>query len=221
MDNQQLDKQIEELFFKDYGYTPKQMDEVMDVIHEIFGGKVANEECYIVHELESEYVHTDVVVTANEDYKFLVTCGMGAREMPNCMVFIDKALNRIETYISLSPDYNISNEDICDIASELQRISKYPFENDTFFGPGHTINASRKIKEKFGYDYYLFFLPLKEIDVTGLGCVYFIPLIPIYEKEREWMVKNNSLEWIVSYFSTHSEETVVLDKKRKVFIPNK
>ena len=191
---------LEKAFYKDYGYTPKQMDKVMEVIGETFGANNLKEENYIAHELESEYVHTDVVITASEDYQYLVTCGMGAREMPNCKAYIGEAYKRIEISLSLSPNYQGTIKEKSIIAQELQRISKYPFRNDTFFGPGHTINVSDEFKEEFGYEYLLFFVPISKVKVAGLGFVHFIPLIPIYEEEREWMVKNNSLEWIVNYF---------------------
>ena len=217
MEDKELRKALEEEFFKDYGYTEKQMQEVMDFIKESFGDE-GQEEKYILHELESEYVHTDVVMPEDDDCKYFVTCGMGARKMPNCKVFIDKAYERIELYFSLSKEYKPTLEEVGLLGGELQRISKFPFRENTFFGPGHTINATKKFKERFGYDCFLFFLPMEKLRVKGLGNIYFLPLIPIYEKERDWMVENSSFEWL--YALENVGEAILVDKKREIFIPN-
>jgi hypothetical protein len=105
------------------------------------------------------------------------------------------------------------------IASELQNIAKYPFRENTFFAPGHTINVAKEFKERFGYDYVLFFVPEERLFVEGLGNVFFTLLIPIYEKEREWMVENNSFDWLIPFFEKYDMDDVVLDKKREEFIP--
>ena len=219
MEDKELRKALEEEFFRDYGYTEKQMQEVMDFIKESFGDE-GQEEKYILHELESEYVHTDVVMPEGEDYNFFVSCGMGARVMPNCKVFIDKAYERIELYFSLSKEYKPTLEEVGLLGGELQGISKYPFRNNTFLGPGHTINASKKFKEKFGYDYFVFLGGTISTCVEDLGEVYFMGLIPIYEEERNWMVENNSFEWLIEFFNSRDDENFVVDKKREVFIPN-
>ena len=208
-------KALEKAFFEGYGYTQNQMDEVMDFIDEAFGRE--KNEGFILHEIESEHVHTDVVVAGDEDSTFIVSCGMGSREMPNCKVFVDKAFKNIEIFFELSKDYKLTDEDFFILGSELQRISKYPFANDTFFGPGHTISASNKFKERFGYDYFVFFLPVTELNVEDIGDVYFLPLIPIYAKERDWMVENNSFAWL--YAVEDLDKAALVDIEREEFIP--
>lgn len=202
-------------------YSPSQMDDVMDFIEKKFGcgGKRPNDG-FLSHELTSEYVHTDVVMTENEYYKHFVTCGMGARQMCDWMIMMDEELKRLEILFVLSPDCKLSDKDKFLLCGELTRITKYPFANDTCFGPGHTINASKEFKERFGYDYFLFYVPVEKINVYGVGDVHFIPLIPIYEEEREWMVNNNSIEWL--YKSIEAiDEIVLIDKQREKFIPTK
>ena len=202
-------------------YTPSQMDEVMNFIEEKFGGGGKRTgEGWLVHETKSEYVHTDVVITGNEDYQHIVTCGMGVRQMNNWMIMMDEELKRLEILFVLSPEFKLTEKDRMILSGELTRITKYPFANNTFFGPGHTINASKEFKERFGYDYFLFYVPVEKINVYGVGDVHFIPLIPIYEEEREWMVNNNSIEWL--YESSEAiDEIVLIDKQREKFIPTK
>ena len=54
--------------------------------------------------------------------------------------------------------------------------------------------------------------------MEGLGNVHFIPLIPIYEEEREWMVENNSFDWILAL--PNLDDAMCIDNQREVFIPN-
>ena len=88
-------------------YTPEQMDDVMDFIEEKFGcgGKRPNDGL-LSHEVTSEYVHTDVVMTGKEDYQHFVTCGMGAREMSNWMIMAEEELKRLELFLSYRVSIN-------------------------------------------------------------------------------------------------------------------
>ena len=201
-----------------YEYTDTQMQQVMDFIDKEFGNTQRKEEAWIVHELTSKYLHTDVVVTGNDDYQHFVTCGMGARNMDCAPIEFQRILGRQEYYFLVSPDCELSLEDKGLLCNELSSITKYPFRNNTFLGPGHTINASKKFKERFGYDFFVFFAPVKELDVEGLGNVHFIPLIPIYEEEREWMGENNSFDWILAL--PNLDDAMCIDNQREVFIPN-
>ena len=197
-------------------YSPAQMDKITNFIKKKFGGEG---EGLICHELKSDNIHVDVGVTSNEDNQHLVTFGMGSMEMCNWAVLGKDELRRLEILFNVSLDYEMTNEEKLLLANELMRIAKYPYRENTFFGPGHTINASKEFKEKFGYDYFLFFLPIEKIKLGKLGYVYFIPLIPIYEEEREWMVKNNSFEWL--YAMDGLGTAILIDKKREMFIPKK
>ena len=58
------------------------------------------------------------------------------------------------------------------------------------------------------------------MNLYRIGDIYFIPLIPIYEKERDWMVENNSFEWLYA-MKEDIEEAILIDNGRKEFIPNK
>ena len=197
-------------------YSPAQMEKITKFIEKNFGG---GNEGWVCHELTSEGIHVDVLLCANEDNQYLVTFGMGSMEMCNLAVLQDEKLKRLEVLFNVSRDYKMTNEEKLLLANELMQIAKYPSRENTFFGPGHTINASKKFKEKFGYDYFLFFVPIEKLKLGKLGNVHFIPLIPIYEKEREWMVKNNSLEWL--YANEDLDNAIFVDKKREIFIPNK
>ena len=60
-------------------YTPEQVAQLQTYISETFGG---GEDDLVGHEIESEYVHTDVQIIATKDNDLcFMTTGMGARKM--------------------------------------------------------------------------------------------------------------------------------------------
>lgn len=168
-------------------YTPEQMDQVLEFINQSFGN---GEEGLVGHEIESEYVHTDVaVVTTDEGCRCFATFGMGAREMnspfPN--------LARAELVMFATEDMKVTGEEALVIASELQGMSKLPFENDTWLGPGHTVPASSRFCDTFGFDAFALDV-IAASDFQDLGKVLFLAAIPIYNGERKTMMKRNTLD---------------------------
>ena len=122
-------------------YTPKQMEEIIEIISEIFG---AGE--FIAHETKSEYVHTDVNISDDGEMKNFVTFGMGAGRM-NAPV---EPFERIELIMNASQDVDITIP-----LGEIVRLSKFPFRNDTWLGIGHTLSFTDHFKNAFGYEYIL------------------------------------------------------------------
>ena len=87
----------------------------------------------------------------------------------------------------------VKSRDVPLIGAELQRISKYPFENQTWLGHGHTLNTTEKFRERFGYEFVLFLdyqkcLTLQTEDEGDMD-VHFLVALPIYEDERNWMAR--------------------------------
>ena len=91
-------------------YTPAQVAQLQTYISETFGG---GEDDLVGHEIESEYVHTDVQIIATKDNDLcFVTTGMGARKM------ID---HRCE--LSYTSSY------LCDYVSGIRYGSAYYLQN--------------------------------------------------------------------------------------------
>ena len=105
----------------------------------------------------------------------------------------------------------------------LVGVSKYPFRADTWLGLGHTLDAGDAFRKEFGYEFFLF-LPVKESEIKGLGTVQFLQLIPVYEKERDWMAArgDGSIRFLRAYldaFEGRDEDIFCIDAPRKVIIP--
>ena len=167
-------------------YTEEQMDEVLEFIQKCFGN---GEECLVGHEIESEYVHTDVaVVTTDEGCRCFATFGMGAREMASPIPHLARA----ELVMFATEEMKVTGEEALVIASELQGMSKLPFENDTWLGPGHTVPASSRFCDTFGFDAFALDV-IAASNFQDLGKVLFLAAIPIYKGELKAMRKRNSL----------------------------
>lgn len=151
-------------------------------------GKIEN----IIHEIVSEYVHTDVAIVHDEEETTFVTFGVGAREMdaPEGMY------KKIEMAMSASKD-TLTDKQTLLIANELVKISKFPFRNKTWLGPFHTINASEEFSKEFGFQYFLF-------DVLGEyeNSVVVLKCIPIYEDEYTAICStpSGSIDFLEKYY---------------------
>ena len=189
-------------------YTKREMDLVVEYLKKEIGLEDGGEVC---HEKESKYVHTDVLISkASDGYLYFATFGMGAGEM-NAP---EKEFMRAEM-ILMSNEVDKDEKKLV-IAEELISLSKYPFENNTWFGMGHTAYASKTFKEHFGYDAFLF-IPLSftealEIDEKKIN--YYV-LLPIYKEEREWLIENGEIDFLCEYIERYND-IVPLDEKREV-----
>jgi hypothetical protein len=155
-----------------------------------------------------------LIAPENTDRTF-VTFGMGARKMntPN-------NAKRCELVMSATSDIEIPSKESFIISNELTRISKFPFREDTWLGTGHTMDASEQFKEAFGYDFFAFKKLSLSANLTGIDeNIDFLLLVPIYEAEREWCVKNHTLAFLDQLDDKYEGAEFNADFKREVFLP--
>ena len=193
-------------------YTDKQFEELEKHLEENFGSHYD----YIVHEIESEYVHTDTfALKTNDGDKIFVTCGMGARAMET-----PYGCRRCELVMHARNRLPVTSETAMILAGELTKISKFPFREETWLGTGHTMDVSKKFKETFGYDYVAVMKLPHSASLTGIKeDVDFLLAIPIYEEEREWCVENHTLAFLEKLNEKFEGKELHADFKRELFIP--
>ena len=193
-------------------YNPVQLEQIQNFIYENFGGE---EDGLIAHELTSEYVHTDVQIVAPEGRsRTFVTFGMGARKM-NAP---DPDLGHVELLMCASKNLDIYSEDTMKIANELVSLSKFPFRKNTWLHHCHTIDASDAFRETFGFDAFaLISIDFTELD--GIGEVNFLLAVPIYKKEREWMMNTDVYDGYLWLEETFGNQLYFVDSRRSTFIP--
>ena len=207
-------------------YTEAQEKSIRHYISQIFGEKEWSF-CYL--EVNSEYVHIDLM-TAGDEERALVTVGMGARAM-NCLnLSVPDKLARIELAMHMrdrsEEKENTPPVDEMLVASELVRLSKYPFEYDTVLLPGTIIDASETFERVFGYKYFMIMACAYDCGerlIKELGTVNFFSAAPIYEDEYEWVMNNKGLSRFYTELSklTVFEDTLLcVDNRREHIIPS-
>lgn len=190
-------------------YTPEQLMEIQNFITANFG---SNETDYIAHEVESKYVHTDILIVDNPaDLKVFTSIGMGAREMNSPV----GSFQNIELMGFASEKLDVKSEESLIIAGELTRLTKFPFSENTWFGPGHTVNASEEFQKTFGYEYFLFAYNGFSAEVSDIGNINYLTLIPLYENERNFIIENGDTEFLSKFLEECGGNIFVLNEPRK------
>lgn len=195
-------------------YTPEQIAQLQTYIIETFGG---GEDDLIGHEIESEYVHTDVQIMATKDNDLcFVTTGMGARKMISpCPDF-----SRAELLMYTSKEIAPTSKEAFIIVSELQRLSKFPFRNNTWLFHSHTIPASESFRQTFGFDAFALIWVETAEQIEGIGEIPFLQLIPIYANERQWIMDTDTFEGYMLLDGVLGYRVQYADSKREKYIPD-
>lgn len=193
-------------------YTPEQLTEIQTYVANNFG---SNKTDYIAHEVESEYIHTDVLIVDNQaDLKVFASIGMGAKKINSPI----DGFQNIELMGLASEKLDVKSEESLVIAGELTRLTKFPFSENTWFGPGHTVNVSEEFHKTFGYDYFLFTYSGFSLEVSDIGNINYLTLIPLYENERNYIVKNGDNELLEKLIKKYGADMFALGKPRKSII---
>ena len=193
-------------------YTAEQLMENENYIATNFG---SNETDYIAHESESKYVHTDILIIDNpKDLKVITSIGMGARQMdaPN------DSFQNIEIMGFASKKLKLKCKKELILANEIIRLTKLPFSNNTWFGPGHTVNTSEAFQKAFGYDYFLFAYSGFSVEVSDIGTINYLTLIPLYENERNFIAENGDTEYLEKLLDKYGANMFVLNEPRKSIV---
>lgn len=193
-------------------YTFEQMEQIQEFIERNFGDKG---DC-IIHERKSKYVHTDIMMANNEEGNSYVTFGMGAGETDAPL----EDFSRVELVASTSCDFDVQGERGLLLAAEIMALTKFPFRNATWFGPGHTVGVSEKFKNAFGFGSVLFAPTELCAEIDGIGKVSFLKLIPIYDDEREWIMEHDSFVYMDMLYEKFGDRTCFMDLEREHYIPD-
>lgn len=189
-------------------YTPGQAEALQTFIADVFGdGEISA----IGHELNSIYVHTDVLAVTNEDGDTcFATCGMSARAAAAPVPL----LRHVELMLYTKKEVDTTSVEGAVIVGELQRLSKFPFQNHTFFGPWHTIAASDLFVKTFGFEAFAF-LPFEVAEIEGIGNIMFLLAVPVYGNEREKMMQSNTKEVLQQLEDTFGVDFFFADSQRE------
>ena len=180
-------------------YEEEEMDAIEAHIKKRFG-KFSN----VFHELVSPDLHIDLVVvepTPERNYYTIVTMGAGAFQM-NVPEKYD-APRRIELLITLPPDWNLS-----DTNDEkwywplrwLKILARFPKNEDTWLGWGHTIPKGEPFADNTNLCCILLTMPYF-FGEEAASCtlpngeeVAFFQMLPLYEEEMNYKIASGTEE---------------------------
>ena len=176
-------------------YNTSDLEKLQNAYTELFGGSE-----YIAHEISSEFVHTDVSIhDDNEKEVICATLGMGSRKMNAPIDF------RCELVMVSN---NTTDFEKMNIVSMLVQMSKFPFQNNTWFFIGHTYQAPTWFYEKYGYYAFIFSMIGENGIKLNCGNVHPLVLIPVYKDEYDAIVSNanGSHKFLEKYYEEISED---------------
>jgi len=200
-------------------YTEKDLDALEQHIEKYFG-PFKN----VFHEVSSPDIHVDIVIiepTPERNYYILITVGMGAKKMNTPVELEEYSLERAEIMVCLPPDWNLN-----DLSDEkcywplrwLKILARLPGENNTWLGWGHTIPNASPLAENTNLSALMLIYPgafgeeAFECQLPSGDDVNFYQIIPLYEEELEFKLKNNA-EALFDLMDDEDLNYIKLDRK--------
>jgi tetratricopeptide (TPR) repeat protein len=176
----------------------------------------------VFHEIESPDIHVDIAVvepSPQRNYYSLITMGMGARKMrtPPDMDGMDRA----EVMICLPPDWDLDK-----LEDErwywpirwLKIMARLPINEDAWLGWGHTIPNGEPFADNTRLSSILLLNPgafgeeSACCDLPGGERVNFYQMIPLYEEETQFKIKNN-VQILLNFMDREALEYVHIDRE--------
>lgn len=205
---------------KDSNEVPNSVEIIDEHLQDFF----YSEEILVLHEKESEIVHSDIyIVKPGEDrtYNLLLTCGLSALPMqtPQDLDYLQYA----EITLLLPPDWKLEYEDFADENNYwpirlLKQLTIYPHINNTWLGYGHTIPLEKTHKTNHNFDSVIL---LESITLsndfiyieTPEKQIYFYAAIPIYKEELKYKLEYGVDELLKLLEQFDIDEIVDINRK--------
>ena len=200
-------------------YSDEELDALELHIEEHFG-PFRN----VFHEIDSPDIHVDIVIiepTPERNYYVLVTMGMGARKMDIPADLEEYHLERAEIMVCLPPDWkldDLSDEKYYWPLRWLKILARLPGEENTWLGWGHTVPNGDPFAENTRLSAMMLIYPNAfgeesfECKLPDGGKVNFYQMLPLYNEEIEYKLKNNA-EDLLELMDDDDLEYIKLDRK--------
>ncbi|HZH86338.1 MAG TPA: suppressor of fused domain protein [Brumimicrobium sp.] len=172
---------------------------------------------------DSDYVDLlKIEVEKKFPLTILSTNGMSSYKMPVPERY--KGREYTEVLFCLPGYWDLNDKDNANMnwpLKDLQKLAKNVIENESWYGPGHTIangNPSTGISDTMKQEYFLladpivledFFAPI----IVGDKTVHFLAIIPLFHKEFEQKMHSGYPKWIKKFRARNGNE--ILDDYRQ------
>ena len=203
-----------EVFF----YDENEIDILENHIGEFFG------EFYnVFHEMISPDIHVDIAIIPPDekrDFYTLVTMGMGAYKMNVPDSLKGYRLERAELMVTLPSDWEVQNTDEKWYwpIRWLKILARFPLEENTWLGWGHTIPNGEPFAENTGFSGILLLNPYPENEKAGSmslpngDIVNFYQMFPLYDEEMEFK-RENSAEVLLDLFGDEFDHVADINRE--------
>jgi tetratricopeptide (TPR) repeat protein len=195
-------------------YTQEEMACIEKHISRYFG-KNRN----VFHELVSPDIHVDIVIiepVPERNYYVLVTMGMGAHRMnvPEDLKRWD--VERAEILVCLPPDWDfrdLDKEEWYWPMQWLKIMARFPGEQNTWLGWGHTVPNGRPFADNTRFTTMLLLNPAAfgkdsfKCRMPDGSAVNFYQMVPLFEEEARFKINNNT-ELLLNFLDPKSLELV-------------
>lgn len=179
-------------------YSDEELQAIQDHVEKYYG-KIDG----VMHELISPDIHVDLLAVApseERNYYQIFTMGMGAHRMDIPSELEDRGYDRAELMITLPADWKLHSSEERDYwpLRWLKILARLPIEQDTWLGWGHSIPNGEPFADNTKLSGILLVSPCNTDDggeecmLPNGRCINFYQLIPIYEEEMEYKLKNGS-----------------------------
>ena len=178
----------------------------------------------VFHEIVSPDIHVDIAIIEpckKRNYYVMVTMGMGARPMSMPEELENQNLDRAEILVCLPPDWkfdDLEKEEWYWPIRWLKILARLPIEEDSWLGWGHTIPNGGPFASNTGLSSVLLLNPGAfnrksfECRLPGGEIVNFYQMVPLYQEEVDFKIKNNT-EILLNFLDSDCLEYVHLDRE--------
>lgn len=195
-------------------YTAQQTEEVKKALEEKHGS--LNKAVISKH--TNEYVQFDILgfYSKNFDVNVWATIGVGARE--HTRPFSD--VKRAEIIMVTTKAIDVESDKAQVLSQQLSEITKNPFETE-WCGYGDVVNARDDFKELFGYDGFTFVPEGLMVEVSGIGKVEYVVVVPIFKDEMKYIEENGGAAFLEPFAKESKKFLLNVDVRRKRWLPKK
>lgn len=178
-----------------------------------------------IESLEDDYIDLiKIDIQTHLSLRVIMTHGMSDYKMPipeHLDTVKDKVYNEI--FFCIPEYWDLEDKDNPNMnwpREVLQKMAKNVIENNTWYGPGHTIangNPSKPISSTMKQEYFLLTTPIHLEDYLqpleiGDKTINFLAIIPLFDEEYNQLIYRAYPKWIRRYRSRNHDE--ILDDFR-------
>ena len=182
----------------------------------------------VYHEIVSETVHIDIcIVNPTKEHNFYTLCTMGMSALP--MKAPKPEFQYSELFICLPPDWKLTDDDLKDEDNYwpirlLKTLAKLPHEYNDWLFYGHSMPngdpaqpyaSNTKLSNVIMLEPFIINDSIINTEVNKKN-IYFFPIYPLYDKEMEYKLTNDSDKLIALLKKNKITEIVDINRKSVV-----